>query len=148
MRRGWVEKTVEVGRKNSITLMHRRFFERLKARFDPEDRVDLLLSSEDEELEQYLESVGALGSADMDLDGTISVKIHDAANATRACLLEECAHALQFMRDGSINLSTDSRERDLWELEVVECLDRRSHKFPQSERLHYARAYDQLRRAV
>lgn len=129
--------------------MHRRLFERLKARFGPQARVRLLLSSEDDELARYFDSVAALGSADIDTDGTIYVKVHDAASAaTKACLLEECAHALQFLRDGAIELSADSPERDRREYEVAECLLRRPRWLTHEDRAHYERVEQQLRNVI
>ncbi len=96
--------------------------------------MTLLLSSEDPELAQYLDFVEALGSADMDSDGHIYVKIHNVKQQSKIVLLEELAHALQFMRDGNVPLSSDNRMRHERELEVARCLlDRaaREHFSPQ-----------------
>ncbi len=55
----------------------------------------------------------------MEEDGAIYVKIHDQGGASRATWLEEYAHALQFLRDGHVELSVDDSERRERELEVA-----------------------------
>ncbi len=115
--------------------MFERLFRKLAQRFDPEGRVTLLLSSEDPELAQYLDFVGALGSAYMGDDGRICVKIHNAKSQSKVVLLEELAHALQFMRYGNIPLSSDDRLRHEREFEVASCLFARAARghFSQQE---------------
>ena len=117
----------------------RRFFEKLKKFMGNGNRIELLLSSEDPELGLYLSHSGATGSTHMAEDGTICIKIHDAGSATRGCLLEECAHALQFVRDGNLPLSVDSQERDRRESEVASCLLARRDLDPE-DRKHYEEA--------
>lgn len=110
--------------------MFERLFQKLVHRFDPERRVQLLRSSEDPGLGEYLEAIEALASTDMDSEGRISVKIHDQQNPTKGVWLEEFAHALQFLQYGNVPLSSDDRERCERELEVAQCL------FDRAERQH------------
>ena len=58
----------------------------------------------------------------MEEDGAIYVKIHDQGGASRATWLEEYAHALQFLRDGHVELSVDDSGRKEREPEVALCL--------------------------
>jgi hypothetical protein len=103
-------------------------FKKLVHRFDPERRVQLLRSSEDSGLGEYLEAIEALASTDMDPDGRIYIKIHDKQNPTKGVWLEEFAHALQFLQYGNVPLSSDDRERRERELEVAQCLFQRAER--------------------
>ena len=102
--------------------MSETLFQKLKAKFDHSDAVELLLSSKDPELQRYLDFVGAIGSTDMDENGRVAIKIHDAAGASKGCWLEEFGHALQFLRDGNVPLSREAPERRAREIEVANCL--------------------------
>lgn len=122
--------------------MSRVLFRRLKRKFDPDDRVDLLLSSEDPELGRYLDAVNAIAATHMDAEGRITIKIHDARGVSKACWLEEMAHALQYLRDGNIPLSRESPERNAREVEVAQCLIGRIDRgrLSPDERPHLERA--------
>ena len=99
-------------------------------------------SSEDPGLGEYLEAIEALASTDMDVEGRISVKIHDQQNPSKGVWLEEFAHALQFIRYGNVPLSSDDRERRARELEVAQCLFERVERqnLTQEDRSHLERA--------
>ena len=122
--------------------MSGRLFQQLARRFDSEGRVTLLRSSDDPELEKYLDFMQSPGSTHMEPDGRIYVKIHDKQNPSRGVWLEEFAHALQFIRDGNVPLSSDDRERRERELEVAQCLYERAERLnlPQEEIRHLERA--------
>lgn len=108
--------------------MFERLFRKLVHRFDLEGRVQLLRSSKDSGLGEYLEAIEALASTDMDSEGRIFVKIHDKQNPTKGVWLEEFAHALQFLQYGNVPLSSDDRERCERELEVAQCLIERAER--------------------
>lgn len=102
--------------------MYQKIYEKMCHRFDPDKRVSLARSSADSELDRYFRTMHAYGSTDMEEDGAIYVKIHDQGGASRATWLEEYAHALQFLRDGHVELSVDDSGRKEREPEVALCL--------------------------
>ena len=119
-----------------------RLFQRLKRRFDQQGRVHLLLSSGDPELYDYFEAFGANGSTHMEENGDVFVKIHDTHSVTKGCWLEECAHAVQLLIKGQIELSSESPERAKRGIEVARCLLNRDDRsrLPPEDRDHYMRA--------
>lgn len=125
----------------------RRLFRSLKAKFDPHDRVRLILSSDEPDWGPFFDFMKSQGTTHMEPSGEIFVKIHDAAGATLATVLEECAHARQYMSDGNVDLTADNPERTKREREVAECLlgDYRA-KLTVDDIEHYEehlRAYDE-----
>jgi len=111
-------------------------FATLQPILDPDKRISVLRSSQDPELAAYLDFMQAAGSTDMDIDGNIFVKLHDANGLDKLTWMEEFAHALQFLRNGHVSLSCDDRERYMRETEVMDCLLRNADRFrlSQSER--------------
>jgi hypothetical protein len=119
--------------------MYQKIYEKMCHKFDPDKRVSLARSSTDPELDRYFRAMNAYGSTHMEEDGAIYVKIHDQGGASRATWLEEYAHALQFLRDGHVELSVDDSERRERELEVARCLlaDKRERKLSVADKQHY-----------
>ena len=94
----------------------------LGPKLDPDNRVRILRSSKDPGLAEYFEAMQVVGSTDIDIDGLVYIKLHDVNGVEKLTWLEEFAHALQLLTYGSIDLSSDQRERNGRELEVAECL--------------------------
>ena len=119
--------------------MYQKIYEKMCRRFDPDKRVFFARSSADPELERYFRTMNAHGSTHMEEDGAIYVKIHDQGGASRATWLEEYAHALQFLRDGHVELSVDNSGRRERELEVARCLleEKRKRKLSVADKQHY-----------
>jgi hypothetical protein len=105
-----------------------RLFQKLVYQFDPARRITLLRSSDDPELERYLDFMRSPGSTHMELDGRICVKIHDKQNPSKGVWLEEFAYALQFIKYGNVPLSSDDQQRRERELEVAQCLKERARR--------------------
>lgn len=101
---------------------YRKFFFKLRQRKQLVDRVILLLSSEDEGLRDYYNRSGCKGSTDMDENGMIYVKVHDAGDADRSTWYEEMGHALQFLRDGNVPMGSEAPEMAEREVEIADCL--------------------------
>jgi hypothetical protein len=110
-----------------------KYYRTLKTKFDHDSKVSLLRSSEDPELSCYMDWVGAKGSTDMDENGNVFVKINDAGDATKSTWLEELAHAIQFLKDGHIDLRCDQKQRAEREIEVADCLLCNSKKLKLSD---------------
>jgi hypothetical protein len=121
-----------------------RLFQKLIYQFDPERRIILLRSSDDPELERYLDFMRSPGSTHMESDGRIYVKIHDKQNPSKGVWLEELAHALQFIKYGNVPLSSDDRQRRERELEVAQCLQQRADRLRllPDDRRHLAQAIE------
>ncbi|NQX46946.1 hypothetical protein HQN87_16530 [Paenibacillus tritici] len=81
--------------------------------------IKILKSSDDREIERYLESIPAEAAASMDEDGTIFILLHDTI-AGCAAIFEEFAHAIQYEKRG--NIAINSAEVCIREIEVAECL--------------------------
>ncbi len=103
-----------------------------REKYDPNNRVQILRSSKDPGLAEYLDWAG-LGSTHMEEDGKVYVKIHDAGGATRGTWLEEFGHALQFLKSGQIELSVDDEDRRHHEIEIATCLVENSLRLDLSE---------------
>src|SRR5438105_3099023 len=103
--------------------MSDRLFSWFCRKHDPDrKRITLLKSNDDPGLGAYLDWQNSKGSTCLEIDGIITVKIHDRGGATKAVWLEELAHVLQILRDGSFCLSRDQADTRRNELEVHECL--------------------------
>lgn len=124
--------------------MFERLFRKLLYKFDPGKRISLLRSSDDPGLAAYLIAIKAEASTHMDEDGRIYIKILDIIPPSKGTLLEEFAHALQYIKNGNIPLSCHDQERRERELEVAKCLDDRADrlKLSQGDRDHISRAID------
>ncbi len=101
----------------------------LREVLDPENKVHILRSSKDASLAEYFNYSKSLGSTNMDEKGNVYVMIHDAGDATRGTWFEELGHALQFLKEGNIEISTDHTERCRREIEVAECLLENAKRF-------------------
>ena len=95
---------------------------------DPDGRVTILRSSQDDGLRQLFSIFGARGMTDMEPDGKIFVQIDDLGGATKAVWLEELAHARQYMIYGSPKASSDMTEICEREIEAHECLLKNASK--------------------
>jgi hypothetical protein len=118
-----------------------RLFRKLKYKFDLEKRITLIRSSDTSGLEEYLRAMKAEASMHMEEDGQVYIKIIDPPS--KGTLLEEFAHALQYLKTGNVPLSHDDPERRMREFEVAKCLGERADqlKLP-------ARDRDQIVRAI
>ncbi len=124
--------------------MFDRLLRKLLYRFDPGKRISLLRSSDDPGLAAYLIAIKAEASTHMDEDGRIYIKILDIIPPSKGTLLEEFAHALQYIKNGNVPLSYHDHERRERELEVAKCLEDRADrlKLSQEDRYHISRAID------
>lgn len=115
--------------------MYERIYRLLQPKLDPECRVNILRSSKDPNLAEYLQRIKKRGSTHMEEDGNIYVKIDDAKNATKGTWLEEFAHARQYLKYGNIIVtsSDDDQERRKRELEVAICLLDRADRLKLSD---------------
>lgn len=81
--------------------------------------VTFLRSSQDPEIKRLFEITSAEASTSMDETGQIFIMINDI-DCTKSAVLEEMAHAIQYIQDG--NVLFPSPEYYLREVEVKECL--------------------------
>lgn len=112
---------------------YKRIYYALRSKLDPDQRVHILLSSNDPGLAKYFRWTNSRGSTHMEPDNHIYVKIDDTGNATKGTWLEEFAHALQFLKYGHISLSSDSKESLEREYEIAVCLIEKSDRLGLSE---------------
>jgi hypothetical protein len=103
-----------------------RLFRKLKYKFDLEKRISLMRSSNTPGLEDYLRALKAEGSTHMEEDGQVYIKVIDPPS--KGTLLEEFAHALQFLKMGNVPLSHDDPEHRMREFEVAKCLGERADR--------------------
>ena len=122
--------------------MFERLFQKLRYKFDLEKRISLLCSSDTPGLADYLRAIKAEASTHMEEDGQVYIKVIDPPS--KGTLLEEFAHALQYVKTGNIPLSHDDQERRLREFEVARCLREPADqlKLPVRDRDHLTRAID------
>jgi hypothetical protein len=119
-----------------------RLFQKLKYTFDLEKRISLIRSSDTPGLAEYLRAIKAEASTHMEEDGRVYIKIIDPPS--KGTLLEEFAHALQYVKTGNVPLSHDDQERRMREFEVAKCLRERADqlKLPADDRDHLVRAIE------
>jgi hypothetical protein len=97
-----------------------KFFECNK----PNVHISVYRSSQDPGVKSLLSFFGAEGSASLNLDtGSVDVSIIDD-DFRRAVIYEELGHALQYHRDGNVEI--DSIDHYKREIEVAECLIERA----------------------
>lgn len=120
---------------------YERIYRHFCKNLDPDGRVQILKSSDDSGLAEYFNKMQSKGSTDMDETGAVYVKIHDAGGATEGTLLEEFAHAVQFITQGNVPLSHDNQERREREHEMAVCLQDRSF-LSEKDRQHYKKVAD------
>lgn len=113
--------------------MSERYYQKLKTRFDPDNRVSLALTSRDAELGRYLKAVRARASTRLQADGTIVIQVDDEAGTPTVVWMEEFAHALQLLRSSEVQLSCDDPHNLELEAEVASCLLSRSACRPSFE---------------
>jgi hypothetical protein len=90
---------------------------------NPNVHIKVFRSSQDPEVERMLNFFNAEASATLNLDnGSVEISILDDV-FRKSAIYEELAHALQYHRDG--NIQVDSIDHYKREIEVAECfLDR------------------------
>lgn len=92
----------------------------------PDVQINVCRSSKDPEVGKILSYFNAEGSAALNLDtGKVDIQINDDI-FRKAAIYEELAHALQYHRDGNVEVnSLDFYKR---EVEVAECMLERISK--------------------
>jgi hypothetical protein len=80
------------------------------------------MSSEEPELHRYLTAMNARGAQGHDEDGGYVISILSDVSVPNCVWYEECAHVLQFERDGAVALSCEDRGVSDNEVEVARCL--------------------------
>lgn len=112
--------------------MVERLFQKLKYKFDLEKRISLIRSGDTPGLAEYLKAIKAEASTHMEEDGRVYIKIID--RPSKGTLLEEFAHALQYVKTGNVPLTHDDGERRRREYEVAKCLEERADRLKLSDR--------------
>lgn len=101
---------------------HDKLIERFRWRYP---NILFLRSSADPEIKRFFERTQAEASTSMDDNGKVVIMLNDL-DCTKSAVLEEMAHAIQFINDGQISIpSVEHLQR---EVEVKECLVDRQHR--------------------
>ncbi|MFJ5717607.1 hypothetical protein [Neobacillus sp. NPDC093127] len=99
-----------------------KFFEYI----NPNVHISVYRSSQDPGVRSLLSFFGAEGAASLNLDtGAVDISINDDV-FRKAMIYEELGHALQYNRDGHVDVG--SIDYFMREIEVAECLIERASK--------------------